>query len=355
MDKITFESRSKEFARTLRHRVNDHFGEKSKKGTTRVHVKAMLFILTWILLYSLLVFTELPILAKIIFTILFSLTTAGIGFNVMHGGNHNTFSKNSTINKLAGFSVNILGGNDDMWKVKHNVEHHTFTNIHDHDGDVYIGIAGRLHPSQPWYPIHQYQKYYIWVLYMFGYFFWITFMDAKKYILQKSAQKDLNFTFFKHVKFWVSKALFLAVFIYIPMQFLPGIYVFWGITIWILTVGLVISTIFQLAHAVDNVVMVDEPENGIIDEDYSVHQIRTTSNFATQNWLLREYTGGLTHQVEHHLFDKISEVWYPELQPIVKETCAEFGYTYQENTTLWKALKAHVRHLSNMGQRPIAA
>ena len=68
--------------------------------------------------------------------VLFGLLTAGIGFNVMHDGAHGSFSTKKWLNELAGLSLNFLGANVFMWKSKHNVIHHTYTNIDGVDDDI---------------------------------------------------------------------------------------------------------------------------------------------------------------------------------------------------------------------------
>ena len=64
---------------------------------------------------------------------------AGVGMNVMHDGNHGSFSKYDWVNKIMGGSIYILAGNVFNWKVQHNVLHHTFTNVHGHDEDLEAG------------------------------------------------------------------------------------------------------------------------------------------------------------------------------------------------------------------------
>ena len=64
--------------------------------------------------------------------------TAAIGFNVMHDGGHGSFSKSKFWNKIAAFSVNALGASGIMWNNKHNIIHHTYTNIDGIDDDIEI-------------------------------------------------------------------------------------------------------------------------------------------------------------------------------------------------------------------------
>ena len=69
------------------------------------------------------------------------------------------------------------------------------------------------------------------------------------------------------------------------------------------------------------------------------------------NW----YTGGLNHQVEHHIFPHISHIHSTNISKIVKETANEFNLPYFEYKTTRKAIKAHFNHLRAMSMKPSIA
>ena len=58
-----------------------------------------------------------------------------------------------------GLSINMLGGNANMWKLQHNVLHHTYTNIQGHDEDIEAGRIIRFSEHTKWHKFHKYQKY----------------------------------------------------------------------------------------------------------------------------------------------------------------------------------------------------
>ena len=68
--------------------------------------------------------------------------------------------------------------------------------------------------------------------------------------------------------------------------------------------GFILSITFQLAHVVDKAEFPTEEE--VKQSSILEHQLKTTANFATKNWLVTWYTGGLNFQVEHHLFPTIN-------------------------------------------------
>ena len=126
-----------------------------------------------------------------------------------------------------------------------------------------------------------------------------------------------------------------------------------------MVVSLILALVFQFAHVVDGVEMPSLSEGdlygGAVEEQWALHQISTTANFAIHNPFVRWYAGGLNCQIEHHLFVGISHVRYPHVQPIVEQTCADFGVTYRTYPTVRAAFAAHMRQLVAMSRQPEVA
>ena len=78
-------------------------------------------------------------------------------------------------------------------------------------------------------------------------------------------------------------------------------------------------------------------------------QIAITVDYATESWFLTIFTGALNHQVAHHLFPGVLHTYYPQITPIVKRTCTEFGLHYNELPSFWDALRCHLGFLNVMG------
>jgi linoleoyl-CoA desaturase len=71
-----------------------------------------------------------------------------------------------------------------------------------------------------------------------------------------------------------------------------------------------------------------------------------------QNKIVNWYTGGLNHQIEHHIFPNISHIHYGNIAKIVKETAAECNLPYYEYKTMRGAVIAHFKHLKDLGMKP---
>ncbi|MEM9986801.1 MAG: fatty acid desaturase, partial [Bacteroidota bacterium] len=120
--------------------------------------------------------------------------------------------------------------------------------------------------------------------------------------------------------------------------------------------GLVMGSIFQLAHVMPSTEFPMANDENKLTYQFADHQLRTTNNFAPDNIILNWYVGGLNFQVEHHLFPNICHIHYPKIAPIVKKTAEEFGVPYNSVPTLGAALKYHTQMLYQLGHQdpPVA-
>ena len=152
------------------------------------------------------------------------------------------------------------------------------------------------------------------------------------------------------------KIIYVAIWIVVPMVILD--IAWWKILIGFFvmhyTAGLILSVVFQLAHVMEDAEMPLPEECGTMKNSWAVHQLKTTVNFSTKNRIVNWFTGGLNHQVEHHIFPHISHIHYTKISKIVKETAKEFNLPYNEYKTTRKAVIAHFKHLKEMGMRPAA-
>jgi linoleoyl-CoA desaturase len=113
--------------------------------------------------------------------------------------------------------------------------------------------------------------------------------------------------------------------------------------------GLTMSIVFQLAHVVENVEFPKPNQIGEMEHSWAIHEMYTTSDFGSSN-ILHYLLGGLTFQVEHHLFPNISHVYYKDIALIVQRTAEQFDIPYRCYPRLWDAIKSHFKFLKKMGQ-----
>lgn len=338
----------------LKRRVQQYFEEKqqSTTGGWRLITKASILISLLIAVYLIILLVQPPTWAALLLCGVCGLLIAAVGFNVMHDGSHGSFSNHPLVNKLAALTLNVLGGSAYMWNQKHNVIHHAYTNVHEVDDDLDAGIFIRMTVHQRKLLIHRLQHWYFWALYCLLYLFWIFVSDYKKYFSGRIGAIPLKKMAFRdHLSFWTGKILFAVVFIVIPIMSYGFSSWLIGFLVMTMLTGFVLSIVFQLAHTVnDTHFPTANPETGKMEDEWAVHQLKTTANFATRSKVIGWLVGGLNFQVEHHLFPRISHIHYPAINKIVKQTCAEFNMPYIEYRTMGKAIASHFSYLRSIGK-----
>jgi linoleoyl-CoA desaturase len=349
-----FLQNSTTFQHELKRRVNQYFAErkKSQTGNFSLYFKAILFFSFYVALYVHLVYFTPGNLLAIIECILVGCFTAAIGFNVMHDGSHGSFSKSKSVNKLAAISVNFLGASSIMWSMKHNIIHHTYTNIDGVDDDIEIKPYLRMCSTQKRLKIHRFQHYYVWPLYTLLHLIWVFLTDYQKYFKKKIGTipiKKMSIT--EHIAFWGAKVGYAIVFMVIPIIKVGFLKWMVGFLIASLVTGFIISIVFQLAHTVEETAFpMPVGDTNKIENEWAIHQVQTTANFATKNKLISWLVGGLNFQIEHHLFPKISHIHYPAISKIIKQTCADFDIKYIEFPKMRSAIASHAAFLRKMGR-----
>jgi linoleoyl-CoA desaturase len=277
--------------------------------------------------------------------------------NVMHDGNHGAFSASARVNRMAGWSSDLLGASSFLWRFKHNQLHHLNTNVVGYDTDIDQAPFARLTPAQPWRPWHRYQHFYMWALYGFLTLQWFVLSDAATLIRGKVGThklpvrprpRDLAMIVF-------GKIVHLGWAIALPMAFHPwrGVLGFYLVSSWL--VGFLLANIFQLAHCVTEAEFftAEAPRRG---REFELHQLRTTVDIRCRvpvlRWFVRWIMGGLDYQIEHHLNPRLPHTTYPLAGPKLEAACAERGIAYKVHPSITTAVRSHARWLRQMGQDP---
>lgn len=342
------------FHAELKQRITRYFDQMGKPttGNHQLFLKAIILFTAFSIVYVHLVFFTPALLWQVFESIVLGGIVAAIGFNIMHDGAHGSFSQYKWLNRLAAFSLNLLGGNSFMWNVKHNIIHHAYTNVDGVDDDIDIQPWMRMSLTQKKHKLHRYQHLYFWILYSLLYILWIFFLDYQKYFRKKVGALPLkNMQFSDHAIFWGFKVLHLFLFVALPIYTMGVGAWLTSFLIFTLVAGLVLSLVFQLAHTVEHTAFpVPDAATGKLEDEWVIHQLKTTANFATQNSIVNWLVGGLNFQIEHHLFPKISHIHYQALSKIVREACKEYGIPYLEYPRVRYAVASHVAFLKQMGR-----
>ncbi|RYC66811.1 acyl-CoA desaturase [Spirosoma sordidisoli] len=343
------------FFPVLRERIDQYFKEKAllKQGDQLLVWKGIFMLGLLLVPYGLILSNQFSPGVDLCLAILMGLGTAGVGMSVMHDANHGSFSSIPWVNTFFSSCLYLLGGNVLNWKVQHNTLHHTYTNIHDVDEDITGKFLLRLSQGDRRWKIHRYQHIYAFMLYglMTFSFFVKDFRSAYKYNHSGNQKLVKPFTRRNILTLITSKLLYVLFIAVLPLAVTDLTFGQWllGFAIMHFTAGLVLSTIFQLAHVVEGACQPEPDESGCVYNTWAIHQMYTTANFSCPA-LLSWYIGGLDFQVEHHLFPNISHIHYRALSPIVQQTAEEYGIPYNNKPSFQQALSSHINMLKTLGQ-----
>jgi linoleoyl-CoA desaturase len=282
---------------------------------------------------------------------------AGIGLSIMHDANHGAYSARTGVNKLLSMSLNLVGAHSLNWRIQHNVLHHTYTNVHNADEDISPRGVLRMSPESKWKPFHKFQHFYAWFFYGLMTFVWIIYKDFGRL---RQYQKDglIKKQKASITKQWLililTKITYFSYVIALPIWLTP--FSIWqvllGFFIMHYIAGFILALIFQPAHVIEGTSYPVPDEDGNLENNWAIHQMRTTTNFGHRQKLFSWYVGGLNYQVEHHLFPTICHVHYRKIAPIIEKTAKEFGVPYHTKKSFFEAVAAHARLLKALGARP---
>ena len=360
MEAIKFRSNNEneqKFAREVRKRVRSYFKDNniSTHGNFKMYLKTVILLGVYLTPFIILLTVPMSPLAALGIAVIMGIGDAGIGMSVMHDGAHGSYSSKAWVNKLIASTMFLLGSNTLNWKIQHNIHHHSFTNIFNYDTDISTISVIRLCEHAPLKNYHRYQHLYAFPLYglmtfvrLFG-----EISVLLKYNREGITEEQHANPSWEVVKLVIIKIVYFTIIIGLPLMLTD--FSFWqillGFFILHVTAGMIMSTVFQMAHVVEGT---DQPlpdENNIIHNNWLVHELRTTSDFGRKNGLFSWYIGGLDFQIEHHLFQNVCHIHYPAIAPIIQATAKEYGFNYNLKPTVLHALASHSRRLKELGRK----
>lgn len=352
------QSNSNEFVGVLRKRVTDYFEKNklSRFGNYRMYVKTITILATYLTLYSLILFSGITnswIVMGLWITM--GVASAGIGLSIMHDANHGSYSKNQKVNKYLGYLLNFIGGSAVNWKLQHNYLHHGYTNVDGMDEDIDPGPVLRLSPNQKRLRFHRWQHIYGWLLYGLMTLSWVTAKDyaqLKRYKGMGLLVKQNRSYRWLIIELIISKLFFFGYLLIVPMIFSEVLW--WKTFIFFILMhyiqGFILTIVFQPAHVMPDSNYPIPNEEGKLENNWAIHQLLTTTDFAPKSRLFSWYVGGLNFQIEHHLFPNICHVHYKKISSLVKQTALEYGLPYNVQKTFLSALINHGRMMRQLGR-----
>ncbi len=354
---LTFNTKNQpEFFLELTKKVNGYFKEKgiSKYANANMVIKTI-FMLALYFVPFLLMVTGVASTAGSVMLMwgLMGLGMSGIGLSIMHDANHGAYSKNKYINNALGYLINFLGAYHINWKIQHNVLHHSYTNVDGYDGDITNPVM-RFSPDQKRKKLFKFQAFYAPFFYGIMTLYWafvkdfIKLVDYSKQGLLERQGTTLSKAMISMIFYKIG---YIVVILIIPMLIvdIPWWQMILGFLMMHFITGMVLALIFQPAHVIENTNFYTPDSTGSVANNWAIHQMRTTANFANKSVLFSWFIGGLNFQIEHHLFPHICHVHYKKLSPIVKKVAQKYNVPYYQHKTFVAALVSHFKLLNQLG------
>lgn len=290
--------------------------------------------------------------------LVYGVSQAFIGLNVQHDANHGAASRRPWVNNLLGLGADFIGGSKWLWMEQHWT-HHTYTNHHSMDPDSFGAEPMLLfndyppgHPKRTF--IHNFQAFY-YVLVLAGYWLSAVFNPQILDLRQRGAlavgMKLDNDYIARSRKYAISlRMLYIYTNCIAPFH---GQGFSWPILAHILVMGvassLTLAILFALSHNFEHADR--DPtylaRNGGEPVCWFKSQVETSSTYG--GFISGCLTGGLNHQVEHHLFPRMSSAWYPYIAPTVRRICEKHGVKYAYYPWIWQNLISTVKYLHQAG------
>ncbi|GAA4452620.1 acyl-CoA desaturase [Nibrella saemangeumensis] len=340
-----------DFFPVLKKRVDLYFKENSisKFGSQTMIYKSIIMLSLFLVPYLLILSGSFPVWAMFLLAVFMGVGTAGVGMAVMHDASHGSLSAVPQVNNLFSASLYLLGGNVYNWKIQHNTLHHTYTNIHEVDEDVTGKFLLRFSYSDRLKGYHRFQHIYAFFLYGL---MTLSFLgkDFRQVFRFRNHAVAKPFSTREIVILLVTKALYIVLICVLPLLLTNLTFGQWllGFLAMHFTSGIILSTVFQLAHIVEGVEHPAFDEQGNVENAWAIHQLYATANFNC-NRMISWFIGGLDFQIEHHLFPSICHIHYRQLSKIVQATAEDFGIPYNNKASIAEALSSHIEALRNLG------
>ena len=127
------------FIQDTRREVEQYLARRTTrvKGAIRLYLKAPIALALTAVSWSVLIFVQPPLVVALLCLVGLVVGAMLTAFCVQHDANHGAYFKKRRWNHLVGWSTDsLLGFSSYAWRLKHNVAHHTYTNVDGYDDDA---------------------------------------------------------------------------------------------------------------------------------------------------------------------------------------------------------------------------
>eukprot|EP01051_Picozoa_sp_SAG22_P012151 SAG22_NODE_1238_length_5049_cov_42.930707_5_plen_494_part_00 len=316
--------------------VANHLARRVRKyGKHFDHGVALLWSAFWCLLPALAYCNMLSSGGSVASCVVVGVCFAIGTFNLMHPSMHGAITAIEPLKSCFDLSFTVLsGGCAPIWVSRHNICHHGHLNTAK-DSDKHANPYLRLHPHQPkrwWYGYqHLYFPLLAAVNIGLNQFLHIDVMLNQP--VEPGLWRREN-----HLKYWASLSVWLTLAYVIPVatlglstSTLGAIVLFQVAGSYVATYNIVINHLFEGAHT----------STEAYGSSFAKMQAAGSANHSAGSMLGTFLTGGLNHQLEHHLFPSLAIHHFPLIAAEIETVCKKHKVPYHSMSFPALVLSAH--------------
>ena len=342
------------FWRELRAATDAHLDAEARRGRPRTGdprlARKTALILAWFALSYGALLLAASLVATVAATLSLAFAAAAIGFGVFHDSNHGTLFRRPAANLWAArLCAVLIGASRQLWVHKHQGLHHRLPNVIEWDDDLETRGFLRLSPETPWKPGFRRQEVKAIFLYGLNSLEWVFLKDFQVVAKGRMNEwQEVKLSSAQRNELLLFKALHVLLFVLPIFLVLPLAWAAVSFILFHLVFSWVLAAVFQVSHLTAGM------EFGGVrpGDDWATHQMRTTADYGTDSRFVTWFTGGLNHQIEHHLFPNVAHSHYRALHPIVREVAERHGLECHNLGSLPTAVRKHLAFLKTLGAEP---
>jgi linoleoyl-CoA desaturase len=349
---MVLEEKNRLFVKELGESIHRYFlGMKNGVyATPLVWLKAFVLLVLFFLLYTLTVWGDLIWPLRLMLVVLWGLVSLLIVFNIGHDAVHGAFSKYRWVNKVLGYSFNLVGANAYSWKLKHNDAHHQHTNIDGRDHDMVLDPFMRVSPHAGFRWHYRWQHLY----WPFTYCLFSMLIILVGDFLIFFQVQDKRGTYRHPLREWIilvaTKFIYLFYIFFIPVMYggLAAGNVVIAFIVMHAVNGIVIGLVFQPSHYFLQTGFYNRDGKEALP-DWHEHQLASTMDISPDNKVLSFLLGSLNANVAHHLYPRICHVHYPAISGMIAEAAGRNQIPYYRKSYP-EAVSSHIALLKKLSR-----
>jgi len=314
----------------LRERVNEVMKTLPASRIGSMRTRAFMLPAIYIGIYMLALFQTSYLLFCLAYVFL-GIMVVIIFLNLVHEASHNTLFSSKKNNRRYLFLFDLIGANSFMWYRRHVNLHHNYTNVVGWDSDIEKSHFLKVHPYDSKKQVRHYQHLLIF-LYPLFITNWFLIRDFKDFFNPKMIVRKLGDPPGKeYIKLFFFKFFFVGYLVVVP-ALVTGFH-WWqaalALFIMLLSAGFFALSVLLPPHVNTSNLFPVVNAGMKLEQSWLMHQLNTTNDVITSNWITRHIMANCNYHIAHHLFPNISHVYAKEVTEAIHAYCLQAGLPYR--------------------------